>query len=163
MMASSVTPSAQHCRACRPFTTSSAACVPRTTADRAAASGRDLQTDEVAVVTKGAVDLKVVRDRLEIVAVCLADLRTLPQSSVEEFLGDRRNPAAADSLLRRAIEALFDSARHLLARVLDSEPSSIAMSLAGWSSTVCWCPAPSKDGPAARAIGIDSSRGSSKG
>ena len=67
-------------------------------------------------MTKGAVDLKVVRDRLEIVAVCLADLRTLPQSSVEEFLGDRRNPAAADSLLRRAIEALFDTARHLLAK-----------------------------------------------
>jgi uncharacterized protein YutE (UPF0331/DUF86 family) len=67
-------------------------------------------------VTKGGVDLKVVRDRLEIVAVCLADLRALPQSSVEEFLGDRRNPAAADSLLRRAIEALFDTARHLLAK-----------------------------------------------
>ena len=30
--------------------------------------------------------------------------------------GDRRNPAAAESFLRRAIEALLDAARHLLAK-----------------------------------------------
>jgi uncharacterized protein YutE (UPF0331/DUF86 family) len=67
-------------------------------------------------VTRGAIDLKVVRDRLEIVSVCLADLRALPQASLDEFLGDRRNPAAADSLVRRAIEAIFDTARHILAK-----------------------------------------------
>jgi uncharacterized protein YutE (UPF0331/DUF86 family) len=67
-------------------------------------------------VTRGAIDLKVVRDRLEIVSVCLADLRALPRGSLDEFLGDRRNPAAADSLLRRAIEAIFDTARHILAK-----------------------------------------------
>lgn len=67
-------------------------------------------------MTKGRVDLKVVRDRLEIVGRCLDDLRAIPQSSLEEFAADRRNAAAADSLLRRAIEGLFDTARHLLAK-----------------------------------------------
>jgi len=67
-------------------------------------------------MTKGRVDLKVVRDRTEIVARCLDDLRALPQSSLDEFAADRRNAPAADSLLRRAIEAIFDTARHLLAK-----------------------------------------------
>lgn len=67
-------------------------------------------------MTRGAIDLKIVRDRLEIVSVCIADLRALSRASIEEFLLDRRNPAAADSLLRRAIEAIFDTARHILAK-----------------------------------------------
>ena len=50
-------------------------------------------------MTRGAIDLKVVRDRLEIVTTCLADLRALPQASLEEFVSDRRNAPAADSLL----------------------------------------------------------------
>jgi uncharacterized protein YutE (UPF0331/DUF86 family) len=69
-------------------------------------------------VTPGAIDLKIVDDRLAIVAACLADLRSLPAGSLADFAGDRRNPAAAESLLRRAIEALFDVARHLLAKSL---------------------------------------------
>ena len=73
-------------------------------------------------MTRGAVDLKVVRDRLEVVTTCLADLRALPQASLEEFLSDRRNAPAADSLLRRAIEALFDTTRHLLAKAFGVGP-----------------------------------------
>ena len=67
-------------------------------------------------MTRGTIDLKVVRDRLEMVSGCLADLRALPQASIHDFTSDRRNPAAADSLLRRAIEAIFDTARHILAK-----------------------------------------------
>jgi uncharacterized protein YutE (UPF0331/DUF86 family) len=67
-------------------------------------------------MTRGQVDLKVVGDRLAIVASCLEDLSCLPASTVEEFRSDRRNPAAAESLIRRAIEALCDTARHLLSR-----------------------------------------------
>jgi len=40
----------------------------------------------------------------------------LPQSSLAEFLADRRNPPAAESLLRRAIQAFFDLLRHLVAK-----------------------------------------------
>jgi len=67
-------------------------------------------------VTPGAVDLKVVHDRLRIARTCVAGLRSLPADTLDDFCSDLRNPAAADSLLRRAIEALFDTARHLLSK-----------------------------------------------
>jgi len=67
-------------------------------------------------MTPGPIDLKIVDERLEIVRTAVADLRSLAPSDREAFLGDRRNAWAADALLRRAIEALFDAARHLLAK-----------------------------------------------
>ena len=73
-------------------------------------------------MTKGAIDLKVVGDRLAIVASCLASLRLLPSDRPQDFRADWRNAAAADSLLRRAIEALFDAARHVLAKAFGLGP-----------------------------------------
>jgi uncharacterized protein YutE (UPF0331/DUF86 family) len=67
-------------------------------------------------MTPGAVDLKVVGDRLQIVVSCLADLKAIPGGSIDEYISDRRNPLASDAALRRALEALFDVARHLLAK-----------------------------------------------
>ncbi|HSN55052.1 MAG TPA: DUF86 domain-containing protein [Candidatus Sulfomarinibacteraceae bacterium] len=67
-------------------------------------------------MTPGTVDLKVVGDRLQIVIASLTDLRGIPQGSFDEFVSDRRNPLASDAALRRALEALFDVARHLLAK-----------------------------------------------
>ena len=67
-------------------------------------------------MTPGPVDLKVVGDRLRMARACVDDLRRIPVATLDEFRADWRNPAAADSLLRRAIEALFDAARHLLAK-----------------------------------------------
>jgi uncharacterized protein YutE (UPF0331/DUF86 family) len=67
-------------------------------------------------MTPGHVDLKIVSDRLELARRCLADLEALRARGGDAFAGDRRNPAAAESFLRRAIEALFDAARHLLAK-----------------------------------------------
>jgi uncharacterized protein YutE (UPF0331/DUF86 family) len=67
-------------------------------------------------VTKAPIDLKIVTDRLELVHRHVSDLRSLPAGSLEEFLADRRNPLAAEALLRRALEALLDTTRHLLAK-----------------------------------------------
>jgi uncharacterized protein YutE (UPF0331/DUF86 family) len=67
-------------------------------------------------LTPGPIDLKVVHDRLAIVSGCLTGLRSLPVSSLKEFLADPRNPASAESFLRRAIEALFDATRHVLSK-----------------------------------------------
>lgn len=67
-------------------------------------------------MTPADIDLKVVLDRLEIVENCLYLLRALPTDSLEAFTADFRNPAAAESLLRRGIETLIDTARHLLSR-----------------------------------------------
>jgi uncharacterized protein YutE (UPF0331/DUF86 family) len=67
-------------------------------------------------MTSGPIDLKVVQDRLQIVEDCLRGLRALPLATLDVFLSDYRNPAAAESLLRRSLEALLDVARHLLAK-----------------------------------------------
>ena len=50
---------------------------------------------------------------------CLSDLRRIPKGSFDEFISDRRHPLASDAALRRALEALFDVARHLLAKGKD--------------------------------------------
>lgn len=67
-------------------------------------------------MTPGPVDLKIVGDRLRSVRLYLGELDRLPAGSLTEFTGDFRNPASAESFLRRAIEALLDTARHLLSR-----------------------------------------------
>jgi uncharacterized protein YutE (UPF0331/DUF86 family) len=68
-------------------------------------------------MTQGNINLKIVTDRLQLVEVYLDGLRSsFPLSSLEEFTADRRNPAAAESMLRRAIQSLFDLVRHLVAK-----------------------------------------------
>jgi len=67
-------------------------------------------------MTQGSIDLKIVTDRLDIVHASVAELRALPASDLQTFVADRRNIWAGDALLRRAIEALFDTARHLLSK-----------------------------------------------
>jgi uncharacterized protein YutE (UPF0331/DUF86 family) len=46
----------------------------------------------------------------------LARIRALPLRDKESFFGDPRNEAAAESYLRRALEALLDLGRHILAK-----------------------------------------------
>jgi len=46
----------------------------------------------------------------------LAELREFSAMSREEFLADKRNPAATESYLRRCLEAVFDLSRHILAK-----------------------------------------------
>jgi len=53
--------------------------------------------------------------RLSLVDRYLERLRQLPAER-EQFLADPRNVDSAESLLRRALEALLDTARHLLAK-----------------------------------------------
>ncbi len=67
-------------------------------------------------MTRGRVDLKVVGDRARAIRRMLDQLRALPSASPEQFVADFRSPAAAESLMRRAIESLLDIARHLLAK-----------------------------------------------
>ena len=46
----------------------------------------------------------------------LAEIRALPLASRAAFTADARNIWSAESCLRRALEALFDIGRHVLAR-----------------------------------------------
>jgi uncharacterized protein YutE (UPF0331/DUF86 family) len=83
-------------------------------------------------VTPSFVNRRVVADRLSVVDQALADIRALPLDR-STFLADRRNIWAAESCLRRGLEALFDLGRHILAKGFArgvSEYKQIATSLA---------------------------------
>jgi len=59
---------------------------------------------------------KTIVDRIGIVRSMLDNLRKVPLGSLEDFTSDPRNAPAAESLLRRALEALMDLGRHILAK-----------------------------------------------
>jgi uncharacterized protein YutE (UPF0331/DUF86 family) len=59
---------------------------------------------------------RVVADRLAWIDKMLGTIRALPLSDRNVFFSDERNIATAESCLRRALEALFDLGRHLLAK-----------------------------------------------
>lgn len=59
---------------------------------------------------------KVVAERAGWINRMLANLRRLPLDSYTAFRSDPRNVAAAESYLRRALEALLDLGRHILAK-----------------------------------------------
>jgi uncharacterized protein YutE (UPF0331/DUF86 family) len=58
---------------------------------------------------------RVAVDRLETVRFLISEIRSLPLQNKETFFTDRRNVWAAESCLRRSLEALFDLGRHILA------------------------------------------------
>lgn len=58
----------------------------------------------------------VVSERVAWVRSMLQSIRDLPMNSYAQFVSDPRNVAAAESFLRRGIEALLDLGRHTLAK-----------------------------------------------
>jgi uncharacterized protein YutE (UPF0331/DUF86 family) len=67
-------------------------------------------------MTPSFIHRRVITDRLALIDEALADIRALPLTDRSVFFADRRNIWAAESCLRRALEALFDLGRHLLAK-----------------------------------------------
>jgi len=67
-------------------------------------------------MTPGKLNKRVVGDRLEWIDKMVAGINSLPLASYEEFTVDNRNIWAAESCLRRALEALLDLGRHILAK-----------------------------------------------
>lgn len=67
-------------------------------------------------MSPSSIDQRVVAERIGLIQRMLVDLRGLPAGDLETFLADARTPAAAESFLRRALEALMDLGRHLLAK-----------------------------------------------
>lgn len=74
-------------------------------------------------MTPGPLDKRVIAERSEWVREMLERIRALPLESVESFTGDPRNVDAAESCLRRALEALLDLGRHVLAKAFADAPS----------------------------------------
>jgi len=68
-------------------------------------------------MVSGTANQRIVADRLDWLQRMVEEIRSLPLGSLDEFISDRRNIGAAESCLRRALEALLDLGRHLLAKV----------------------------------------------
>ena len=64
----------------------------------------------------GSISKRVVVDRLAWVDQMLVEIRALPLGDPDVFFADSRNIWAAESCLRRGLEALFDLGRHILAK-----------------------------------------------
>jgi uncharacterized protein YutE (UPF0331/DUF86 family) len=82
------------------------------------------------VISKLNID-KIVKT-LSLIQEYILELRTLSMIEEKEFISDKRNPAAAESYLRRLLEAVFDIARHILAKTFgfkDLEYKRIAQEL----------------------------------
>jgi len=67
-------------------------------------------------MSPGKIREKVVAEKAAVVGQMLAGIESLPLGSLETFLADPRMVAAGESYLRRALEALLDLGRHLLAK-----------------------------------------------
>lgn len=67
-------------------------------------------------MTPGAISKRVVSDRLAWIRKMVGEIRSLPLDDREKFFADRRNVWTAESCLRRALEALLDLGRHILAK-----------------------------------------------
>ncbi len=80
-----------------------------------------------------AVNRDLVEDRLTFIAKCVKALERLAAVDRAAFVSDDVRAAAAESYLRRSLEAVFDIGRHLVAksgfRRLASEHKSIAKGL----------------------------------
>jgi uncharacterized protein YutE (UPF0331/DUF86 family) len=64
----------------------------------------------------GKLSKRVVVDRLAWIDRMMSEIRALPLKTQTDFLSDSRNIWAAESCLRRALEAMFDLGRHILAK-----------------------------------------------
>ncbi len=103
-------------------------------------------------MTPSTIRAKVVLERAAWIREMLDAIKLLPFESFDEFNADRRNPDSAESCLRRALEALLDLGRHILAkqfgrgvvqykeiaaglaecRVLDAEAADLLKEMAGY-------------------------------
>jgi uncharacterized protein YutE (UPF0331/DUF86 family) len=84
-------------------------------------------------MSPGKVSQRIVADRISWVQTMLADIQSLPVASLEQFTQERRTMLAAESRLRRALEAMLDLGRHVVAKGLGkgvSEYKEIAVHLA---------------------------------
>ena len=83
-------------------------------------------------MTPGKVNRAVVVEKTAWIKEMLANLGDLGLEDRAAFLSDRHKQAAAESYLRRALEALFDLSRHILAKkfaVVAPEYKDIARAL----------------------------------
>ena len=67
-------------------------------------------------MTEGRISRRVIADRLEMLGDLIRQVKALPLGDRDAFFSDERNVAAAESCIRRSLEALLDLGRHILAK-----------------------------------------------
>jgi uncharacterized protein YutE (UPF0331/DUF86 family) len=77
-------------------------------------------------MTPGPINRLVVADKVDVIRRMLDGARSVPLQSLADFTADPRMVAAGDSYLRRALEALLDLARHVLAKGFARAPAEYA-------------------------------------
>jgi len=77
-------------------------------------------------MTPGLVSRVVVTDKLAATRRMLDGIRSLPLEDLAAFTADQRMVAAGESYLRRALEALLDLCRHVLAKGFARAPAEYA-------------------------------------
>ena len=83
-------------------------------------------------MSPGKINKKIIADRIAWVDKMVSEISSLPLTTYDEFMKDKRNVWATESCLRRALEALFDIGRHILAKTFGkgvSEYKEIASEL----------------------------------
>ena len=60
------------------------------------------------------INKEFVRERLLLINSFLQELHDLASLDKDSFISQKRNAAAAESFLRRTLEAIFDIGRHIL-------------------------------------------------
>lgn len=82
---------------------------------------------------KSLLNIELLTSRITVIRNSIIEMHKLSRLSEEEFLSDIRNPASAETFLRHALEAIFDTGRHILAKVggfkLELEYKAIARGL----------------------------------
>jgi uncharacterized protein YutE (UPF0331/DUF86 family) len=73
-------------------------------------------------MTAAPIRAEIVTEKIAYIREMIAAIRFLPLADYETFSTDNRNAAAAESYLRRALEALFDLGRHILGKAFASAP-----------------------------------------
>jgi uncharacterized protein YutE (UPF0331/DUF86 family) len=77
-------------------------------------------------MSPGTISRIVVADKVAAIQRMLDGIRSLPLDDLAAFTTDPRMVAAGDSYLRRALEALLDLARHVLAKGFARAPAEYA-------------------------------------
>jgi len=66
-------------------------------------------------LSPGNISYRIIADRLSWLETMLTEIERLPLESYDAFIAENRNVWAAESCLRRALEALLDLGRHVSA------------------------------------------------
>jgi len=67
-------------------------------------------------MSPGKISKRVVADRLNWINKMIQEITLLPIKDYDSFALDKRNSFAAESCLKRSLEALMDLGRHILAK-----------------------------------------------